>query len=140
MEQIGTPSSGKLTSEQKIEFYKRLVEEIKCDDYTGPLRRFKMNEKHCAGKSIANELICRDEPMSHYAPENLRRQFLKQGGAVEASHFDDHGGKPKHYCFNCAKQSTYRCARCHSAHYCSKKCQIEEWSFHKQYCNTKNKI
>ena len=32
------------------------------------------------------------------------------------------------------KRKLSKCARCHSITYCSKKCQVEDWDRHKEYC------
>ncbi len=31
-----------------------------------------------------------------------------------------------------------RCSQCMAAHYCSRECQIEDWSFHEEYCDAEN--
>jgi len=38
------------------------------------------------------------------------------------------------YCSVCDKPSSFRCARCISVQYCSKKCQREDWAEHKAPC------
>ncbi len=37
-------------------------------------------------------------------------------------------------CLTCGKESTKRCSRCISAHYCSIGCQKEDWPLHKTRC------
>jgi hypothetical protein len=48
------------------------------------------------------------------------------------------------YCNNCARDQfaaqltkLLTCGRCHCAKYCSKKCQIEDWPQHSQFCRQK---
>lgn len=32
----------------------------------------------------------------------------------------------------------HRCSQCMAAHYCSRQCQIEDWSYHEEYCDPEN--
>lgn len=43
-----------------------------------------------------------------------------------------------HICTYCALVGTFKvCAKCKNTHYCSKKCQIADWSEHKLECRRK---
>lgn len=38
-------------------------------------------------------------------------------------------------CHNCgATENLALCSRCHSAHFCSRKCQKAYWPFHREWC------
>lgn len=37
-------------------------------------------------------------------------------------------------CFNCGKESRNACAGCRAAVFCSRKCQREQWGYHKNMC------
>eukprot|EP00053_Salpingoeca_punica_P010885 m.97285 g.97285 ORF g.97285 m.97285 type:complete len:466 (+) comp15523_c0_seq2:65-1462(+) len=39
-------------------------------------------------------------------------------------------------CAVCGEASVNRCSRCQSEWYCRRQCQVEDWSRHKQICNT----
>ena len=38
-------------------------------------------------------------------------------------------------CFSCENRTTKTCAKCHSAYYCRKDCQVKDWGIHKYICN-----
>ena len=40
------------------------------------------------------------------------------------------------FCFNCGERDVKlsRCSRCHSSYYCSKKCQTNDYPYHKVFC------
>lgn len=40
----------------------------------------------------------------------------------------------EHICTLCEKPGARACARCKSSHYCSKECQVDDWSIHKLLC------
>lgn len=37
-------------------------------------------------------------------------------------------------CLTCGKNAEYLCSKCHSVHFCSKKCQKKAWKVHKGHC------
>jgi len=47
-----------------------------------------------------------------------------------------------HHCQNdnCQKVSYSKCSACGNAYYCSKECQIEDWTVHKQFCEAMRNI
>jgi hypothetical protein len=44
---------------------------------------------------------------------------------------------PKRICFVCKKDATSFCAQCRTIHYCSRKCQLNDWPIHRLLCNKK---
>lgn len=51
-----------------------------------------------------------------------------------AAHFQEEQHVPKE-CGNCGcTEDLALCARCHSIHFCSRKCQRAYWPFHKEWC------
>lgn len=45
----------------------------------------------------------------------------------------------KSMCGNCGYRSNLKCGRCLYTMYCSKKCQIIHWKYHKNICTEINK-
>ena len=51
-----------------------------------------------------------------------------------AAHFQEEQHVPKE-CGNCGcTEDLALCSRCHSIHFCSRKCQRAYWPFHKEWC------
>lgn len=70
--------------------------------------------------------------------ETMRTYLLRYG--VPSKRIDDlfnwTYGKPIGLtCTVCYKENTKVCAKCHQSYYCSKECQVKNWSDHKMVCN-----
>lgn len=54
-----------------------------------------------------------------------------------AAHFQEEEHVPKE-CGNCGardEDNMALCSRCHSIHFCSRKCQKAYWPFHREWCH-----
>jgi hypothetical protein len=38
-------------------------------------------------------------------------------------------------CFSCKNKTTKKCVKCEAAYYCTKECQVKDWSIHKLICD-----
>jgi hypothetical protein len=61
----------------------------------------------------------------------LMQQQQLQKAAQQTSTAKSSGTK----CQLCAKPASSKCSRCHSVAYCSKDCQVKDWSSHKTVCS-----
>lgn len=40
-------------------------------------------------------------------------------------------------CANCSKEAIKKCSQCVITYYCSRECQVENWTIHKSICKAK---
>ncbi len=76
-------------------------------------------------------------PTHYSAPEIINQIFSPD--ALKSMGVDPLFGQQSR-CFSCKKETSNlkKCGKCKSVSYCSRACQKQDWSTHKQFCKEKN--
>lgn len=99
------------------------------------------NHKHCLGRIQSSNLIHNADSSDDFSVGlrrpivSLRRvkSFIKMAESTVLNLLPLAGS-----CEHCCKLTTFRCYRCSSAYYCTRKCQRIKWSQHQENCRLKS--
>lgn len=110
-----------------------------CCNCDGAATDFRVAHADCLDKSPPQILILIAYPVctnqgcvlaAHQRMEGVMASLEKEDGVKGLQ------SKSRRDCCTCLKTATkiLKCSRCKAAYYCSKQCQLKDWSVHKKFC------
>ncbi|KAJ7191557.1 hypothetical protein GGX14DRAFT_481300 [Mycena pura] len=99
----------------------------------------RLHEWRLSGK-LAENIKALYETVPPVARGGYHAWFLKNLNIFEPSPNALVSLTPNHRCASCGAPATKKCSKCQKVWYCSKECQVKEWSGHRVHCDPKRPI